>query len=606
LLAWACVAAAGFIRFAFDDVVGGSFPYLPFTAAVLIAAAWGGWIAGIVAWACSLALGAMFVRFSSVDSGGPTNALMFGVVSLIIVAVVEKMNTLRDEAQRSEDEAHRRREQAERSTEEFSLLIDGAKDYAFHLLDTEGHVTSWNSGAERLTGWREEDVFNHHVAMLYPSQARVDALPERDIEDARTFGSLECEAYRCRSDGSEFLAHVAITALHDAKGQVIGFGQILRDITRERADAHDLHAHAAHLRSILSTVPEGMIVTNEKGRIQFFSAAAEELLRVTSAGAIGLNANMFVPQLCRAVYDRDVRKPGCRGRRTGTTRRRITVHRFDGSTFQGEVSIGKAVSGDQRILTAFIRDMTEHDAIEARLEELRQDLIHATRVSSMGAMASTLAHEINQPLATMLIFTETARAHVRADDVDQSEALDEAICQARRVGDIVRKLREFVARGEVARTIESLPVLIDEALNLGRIRQMAPGISIRLALDDDIGPVLVDRVQIQQVVINLMRNSVEALAGSEHCELRISAKRERALVQMTIADNGPGVSAAIAEKLFAAFNSSKGDGMGLGLSICRTIVEANGGRIWYEAHPDGGSRFHFTLVRANVLADSLQ
>jgi two-component system sensor kinase FixL len=600
LLALACVAGAGLIRFVLDDVVGGSYPYLPFIVAVLLAAALGGWRAGIIALVLSQLLAAMFVRISPVDSGRTINALLFGIVSLAIIGVAEKMNALRDEARRNEEEAHRRRKQAERSKEEFSLMIDGARDYAFHLLDTAGYVTSWNSGAERLTGWREDEVLNHHVGMLYPARIGVEAVPERDIEEARTFGNLEREAYRCRRDGSEFLAHVSITALHDADGQVIGFGQILRDITRERADANELHAHAAHLRSILSTVPEGMIVTNERGQIQFFSVAAEEILGVKSDEVIGLNANIFVPRANRAVHARNLRKFVREGRRSGSPRRRIMVRRFDGSTFQAEVSIGQAVSGDQRILTIFIRDMTEHDIIEARLEELRQDLIHATRVSSMGAMASTLAHEINQPLATMLIFVETARAHVPANDPDQSEALDEAICQARRVGEIVRKLREFVARGEVVRTIESLPDLIEDALSIGRIRQMAQAIPIRLALDEDIGPVLVDRVQIQQVVINLLRNAIEALAGCEHCELRISARRARGQVQVTIADNGPGVSANIAKKLFAAFNSSKGDGMGLGLSICRTIVEANGGRIWYEAHPDGGSRFHFTLLRANA------
>jgi two-component system sensor kinase FixL len=179
------------------------------------------------------------------------------------------------------------------------------------------------------------------------------------------------------------------------------------------------------------------------------------------------------------------------------------------------------------------------------------------------------------------------------------EALNDAVREALRAGQIVRRLRDFVARGEVEKTVEDLPTLIAEAAALGLLGAREKGVDAYFDLDPSASQVLLDRVQIQQVLINLFRNAVEAMAGSAERHLRISTRRENAgFIRVTVADTGPGVSPDVADQLFTAFVSTKDDGMGLGLSICRTIVEANGGRIWLEPRPGGGSQFHFTLVAA--------
>jgi two-component system sensor kinase FixL len=220
-------------------------------------------------------------------------------------------------------------------------------------------------------------------------------------------------------------------------------------------------------------------------------------------------------------------------------------------------------------------------------------------------MASTLAHELNQPITAVVTFVRGVRNLLRDGNPDDQamieEALDDAAEEALRAGGIVRRLREFVARGEVHKSVEDLPTLIDEASKLALIGARERGVQARFDLDRNGSPVLVDKIQTQQVLINLMRNAIEAMDGSPVRELTITSSADNAShVRVTVADTGPGVPAEIAENLFRAFNSTKSSGMGLGLSICRTIVEANGGRIWMEPNPAGGSRFNFTLVRADA------
>jgi two-component system sensor kinase FixL len=267
-----------------------------------------------------------------------------------------------------------------------------------------------------------------------------------------------------------------------------------------------------------------------------------------------------------------------------------------------ELAVGEAITDGQRVFTGFVRDLTEAQRIEARMEELRSGLVHAARISAMGTMASTLAHELNQPLTAVANYMEAVRDLLADSDPDDMpmirDALGDAAGEALRAGQIVRRLREFVARGEVEKSVEDLPALIDEASKLALIGAREKGVTVAFDLDPAAGPVLVDKVQTQQVLINLMRNAIEAMADSPVRQLRVVTEQEApGSVRVTVADTGPGVPRETAENLFRAFNSSKSTGMGLGLSICRTIVEANGGRIWMEPAVEGGSLFRFTLVK---------
>jgi two-component system sensor kinase FixL len=237
---------------------------------------------------------------------------------------------------------------------------------------------------------------------------------------------------------------------------------------------------------------------------------------------------------------------------------------------------------------------------EARLQELQAELVHTSRLSTMGNMASTLAHELNQPLSAIANYLKGSRRLIDQGEIDSDRlrgAIDKAADQALRAGDIIRRLRDFVAHGEVDRRPEQLTKLVEEASALGLVGASEKGVRVRLDLAPEVGLVLADRVEIQQVMVNLIRNAIEAMQGSNRRDLLISTRaRDADWAEIAIVDSGPGLTAESLENLFKPFVTTKSDGMGVGLSISRTIIEAHGGEIWAKSSPNGAA-FYFTLPR---------
>lgn len=506
-----------------------------------------------------------------------------------------------DDPSLNERRAEERAERADQLAEELNLLIDGATDYAIYMLDPDGRVAIWNKGAERLKGWTEREIVGQHTSVFYPDAARAAGKPEQDLERARSHGKIEEEDWRVRKDGSEFLAHASITALYDPSGALRGYGKVIRDVTEQRARERQLSASATQFRSILATVPDAMIVIDSAGHILSFSAAAERLFGFAEAEVRGKNVSILMPSPDREHHDSYLDRYLSTGEKRIIGLGRVVVgQRRDGTTFPMELAVGEAVTDDERIFTGFVRDLSEKQAAEEHIEALRADLIHVARVSAMGTMASTLAHELNQPLTAIAYYMQGLRTMMqdpKSEDLPVIlDALADAESEALRAGHIVQRLREFVARGEVDRRVTDLPQLVDEASKLALIGAREKGIAVTFALDPAVAQVLVDKVQTQQVLINLVRNAVEAMADAPIRELMVSSRLDDAgFVRVTVADTGRGVAPEVVANLFDAFNTTKSGGMGLGLSICRTIVEANGGRIWMEPRVSGGTCFHFTL-----------
>jgi len=358
----------------------------------------------------------------------------------------------------------------------------------------------------------------------------------------------------------------------------------------------------AHLRSILATVPDAMIVIDEQGTILSFSAAAERMFGYGEDDVLSENVRMLMPSPDRERHDQYLVNYLTTGKRKiiGVGRVTTALHR-DGNTFPIELSVGEAWLGERRIFTGFIRDLTERQQTLLRLQDLQSELAHVGRVSEMGTLASSLAHELNQPLTAVASYCESAR-DLLDDEPDAEalsmvrEALDEAAQQALRAGQIVRRLRDFMSTGETERHIESLQRLINEANALALVGSREHGIDVQLQLDPAADRVLVDRIQIQQVLVNLIRNAIDAMMDTNvRCLALRTARDRQGFVEVTIEDTGAGISEAIAAQLFQPFVTSKQNGMGIGLSICRTIIEAHGGRIWFEPGSNGGTAFHFTV-----------
>lgn len=595
-LAIALVGVTGAIRQSLQPWLGERAAFLPFTFAILLAAIWTGSTAAAVAAALALILGMRFANMHSFEVSD-----MFEVSTFVLTAAgIIVLTRVTDRT--------RKRAAMENSaiTEELNLLVDGAHGHAIYMLDPAGNVTIWNEGAERLKGWSEGEIIGRNCALFYPADAVEVGKPERDLSGAAAEGKLEEEEWQVRKDGSEFFASVAITALRGADGKLRGFAKIVTDVTERRAAEQAVLSRESHLRSILSTVPDAMVVIDDQGGIISFSAAAERLFGYREVELLGTNVSCLMPNPDRERHDGYL----ARYLQTGEKRiigigRVVFAQRKDGTTFPMELSIGEAAEGTQRLFTGFIRDLTERQRTEERLESIQSELIHVSRVSAMGTMASTLAHELNQPITAVTNYVETVRHMLNDPNPDDlpmiCEALDDTAKEALRAGHIVRRLRDFVARGEVEKTVEKLPPLINEAAVLGLMGVREKGVEPTFDLDPYAPPVLVDKVQIQQVLINLIRNAIEAMSHSAVRKLTVSSRIDQpGYVKVVVADTGPGVPPAIAEQLFTAFMSTKANGMGLGLSICRTIIEAHGGRIWMQPAAVGGTEFHFTLVRAET------
>ncbi len=493
-----------------------------------------------------------------------------------------------------------------RLADELKLFIESTSDRALFLLDPDGNVTSWAAGAERVTGWSAEEIVGHSGDLLYTAQDRADGTPAADRRAALASSPYRREEWRLRRDGSEFIAEMTLVALLDERGALRGYGQSLADITHRKAAEHALRQSEQHVRSILATVPDAMVVIDEQGAIVSFSAAAERLFGYAERDVVGRNVSILMPSPDRERHDEYI----AHYKRTGERRiigigRVVTGERHDGSVFPMELSIGEASVDGQRIFTGFIRDLTAQQLNEVRLKELQSELVHVSRVSAMGTMASTLAHELNQPLTAIANYVEAGRDLLAADGIASAapmlhEALDEAAREALRAGQIVRRLRDFVARGETERAVCELQTLVTDAARLGLAGATERGIRLFTDFAADATLVVVDRVQIQQVIVNLLRNAMDAVADSERRDVRVTTMRQNGLVRVSVSDTGAGIDPAIAPRLFEAFASSKAEGMGLGLSICRTIVEAHGGRIWAEPARDGGTIFHFTVLSADA------
>jgi two-component system sensor kinase FixL len=367
-----------------------------------------------------------------------------------------------------------------------------------------------------------------------------------------------------------------------------------RDVTEQKL-AED------KFRLAVEASPSGMVMIDSSGAIVLVNAETERLFGYGRAELIGQPIDILVPAQLRGrhlLHRRDfISQPVAR--RMGAGRDLYGV-RKDGTEFPVEIGLNPIQTQSDLLVLSVIVDITERKLAEKRVQNLQSELLHLSRLTTMGQMASSLAHELNQPLAAISNYVEGCRLLLEKDaPADQSMLRDTMALvseQALRASNIIRRLREFVSRGETARKVENLSILIEEAATLALIGAKEAGIRCEFAFHSKNALVLADRTQIQQVCMNLMRNAVEAMRDCERRVLTISTKPADAhTIAISIADTGIGIADEVAVQLFKPFVTTKSEGMGVGLSICRGIVEAHGGRINVEPNTGGGMIFCFTL-----------
>ena len=369
----------------------------------------------------------------------------------------------------------------------------------------------------------------------------------------------------------------------------------------ERLRAKDeLRDSEARMRSIIDGVAVSIVTINEAGIIQSINAATTTMFGYAAEELVGRNVKILAAEPYHSQHDGYIRRYLETGEaRIIDTSREVEARRKDGSTLPIELMVSEIRHGGERVFIGFARDLSERRRFEARLSRL-----HGNRLDSMANMATALAHELNQPLAAAANYLFTVRHLLGTKpgpaDARIDEALGKASSQMHRAGQIIAHLREFMTRGEPDKTEQSLHDLIRRACELLAPSARDAGAEIILHLDAAEDEVLADRIQIEQAIFNLVRNAIEAMTDFLERKVVISTSLDEGMIRAEFSDTGRGLPDTSGVDLFAPFSSTKSNGLGVGLSISGSIIEAHYGTIWAAANPGGGAKFCFTLPLARL------
>lgn len=352
-------------------------------------------------------------------------------------------------------------------------------------------------------------------------------------------------------------------------------------------------------QAFLEAAPDATVIVDDAGRMQVVNAQTEVLFGYHREALIGRSVEMLIPERFKSGHvirrERYFEKPHPRPIGVGPE---FFGRRKDGSEFPVEINLSPVGSDRQRLISAAIRDISERQKMEHQNRVQQRELAHVGRLTTMGEMAAGLAHELNQPLTAITQYCDAAIVAMTKGDVvdtDVATCLKEAYEQAQRAGNIIRQLRQFVRKGETEKSPIMLNHLVEQTAKLIEPEARDKNVRIILTLTDEITDVVLDRIQIAQVLVNLIHNGIDAIetASSEKRAIMIESALDEGFVQVTVQDTGPGLRSL--EDAFKPYETSKSEGLGMGLSISRSIVEAHGGRLWAAPETSEGARFHFTL-----------
>jgi two-component system, LuxR family, sensor kinase FixL len=358
---------------------------------------------------------------------------------------------------------------------------------------------------------------------------------------------------------------------------------------------------------VVEAAPNAMVMVGRTRKIVMVNAQAERSFQYSREELLGETAEILVPQRFRAhrpaMFEAFHATAQARQMSTG---RDLYGLKKDGTEFPVEIGLNPIETEEGTMVLAAIVDITERKAAEAalkesqsRLQELHAELLHVSRLSAMGQMAAMVAHELSQPLTVISAHVEMAGILLDRGGDLPIERLRSAVArageQAVRAGQIIHRLCGFVSRRDSERRVEKISPLIKEAVELALIGAKQKGIEIEVEDRSNGAAVLADTIQIQQVLLNLLRNAAEAVAGLERRSIALLAEAAGETVRISVIDNGPGLPEEVRARLFKPFITTKETGMGIGLSICHTIVTAHNGRLWTEPNPEGGAIFRLAV-----------
>ncbi|WP_041683016.1 PAS domain-containing sensor histidine kinase [Pusillimonas sp. T7-7] len=521
------------------------------------------------------------VMFVTIDQETRQQRLLMVVAALSLVIVLSLLALWRYTRFRTRAEAALIAETG------FRRAMENSMSTGMRVFDMHGRIAYVNPAFCRMIGWNEADLIGRTTPFPY-------WLPGRHAQHQETLdvllsgrtpsSGLEVEAQR--RDGSRFTARMYVSPLRDPNGEQIGWMTSMTDITEPKRIREALTA--AHERFM--TVLEGL----------------DDAISVVADTAEGLEllfANRTYRRFFGAQSNGHAELLGGRlGRFTDET-----VETFSDSAqrwFEVHHRILAWTDG-RRVRLQVARDITERRTHEEASRVQQEKIQLTSRLTTMGEMASSLAHELNQPLTAISNYSMAAVAMLKSGHADHGrlvEALEKAASQAERAGKIISRIREFVKRSEPRRQQVSVMRIVENAVGFADIDARKRQVEIQLDLPEYIPDVLADPILIEQVLLNLLKNGVEAMESSDYRTLHLVITHQIPLIEIAVIDRGHGLRDP--ERLFEPFYSTKSEGLGMGLNICRTIIESHHGRLWASANPEGGTIFRFTLPCAKPQANS--
>ena len=497
-------------------------------------------------------------------------------------------------------------------------FIAAVADYAMVLLDPDGHVLSWNRGAELICGYRADEAIGGAFSCLYAPEDVAARKPERELEVAALDGRHEAIGERVRKNGSRFLANVVITAIPGPDGRPRGFGAILRDITARLAAEDLAKASATRLSSlidtVLDTVVDGLVIIDRHGIIQSYNKACISLFGYSAEDVLDRNVKILMPEPYHSEHDRYI----AAHLETGVakiigTGREVMGRRKDGSTFPMELAVGALPQGGRQAFVGIIRDLTERREADKQRDQLRQ----AQKMEAVGQLTGGLAHDFNNLLAIIIGNLDLLR-EIRQDDPVTEELVRDALESALRGADLTRRLLAFARRQPLQPERANINEVIGGIVNL-LTRTLSENIAIDLVLHPTVWPVQIDRAQFEAVIANLATNARDAMprGGTLLIETRngqLDADYAAAHSEVTagdyvviaMSDSGCGMPPDILARIFEPFFTTKGQGKGtgLGLSMVFGFMKQSGGHITVHSEPGKGTTFRLFLPRLETVADT--
>ncbi|HYW93020.1 MAG TPA: PAS domain S-box protein [Gammaproteobacteria bacterium] len=376
----------------------------------------------------------------------------------------------------------------------------------------------------------------------------------------------------------------------------------------QRRVTETLEDDEERLRGLVDTSNDTIVAIDTRGIIRMVNPACREMFGYLEDELIGRNVNVLMPSPHDEQHDTYIDHY----LRTGERRmigigREVEGRRKDGSLFPVILTVGEARLRNEHLFTGFLHDISRRKSYEQQVAQLQSELFRVSRVTELGAMTSSIAHETNQPLAAISTYLYALRRLLQGAGAgippQTHEIIDKAQAQTQRASEVIRQIREMTRAGDDRHKAENLNALVQEAIEIGLVGLSDEGLVIERQLDPDLPACRCNRIQIQQVVMNLVRNAVEAMGDSPERRLTVETWSEDGTAHVSVSDTGPGVPAHVRERLFQPFVTGKSGGVGIGLSICRSIVENHGGRLTLETPDNGGTRFVFTVPRAGEGAE---